>query len=216
MGHTSSFLRLVCFPALVALAVTLLRLIGELSHWARPLVSSALCGKGILGVVWLVPFFGIYFAAKLFRSGHDQPRLRRAFAYAGAALALKLAGAALMETPGRAYAPRLLGNLTLTTVGMLLPAFAWPQLFKALLVYGYASRIPVAVVQFLAMRGHWGTHYDALDPDFPAIGFWATYIRVSLVPNLYFMEAYTVIVGALFGTLALGVIRGSRAAPSSG
>jgi len=47
--------------------------------------------------------------------------------------------------------------------------------------------------------------YDALG-NFPPIGFWPTYIRVSLVPNIFFMEAYTVIVGALVGTAALAIL----------
>jgi hypothetical protein len=42
--------------------------------------------------------------------------------------------------------------------------------------------------------------------NFPPIGFWPTYIRVSLVPNIFFMEADTVIVGALVGTAALAIL----------
>ncbi len=94
---------------------------------------------------------------------------------------------------------RLIGNLSLTTAGLALSWLAWPQLFKLLLAYGYKSRLPVALVQLLAMRGHWATHYDALDPGFPSIGFWPTFIRTSLVPNIFFMEVYTVVVGLLFG-----------------
>jgi len=191
--------KLVLAPALIAIAVTLLRLTGELAGWPRPFVNRDVCGKAILGVVWLVPIFGIYFAAKLLPLGYLPARLGRSFAYAAVGLALKLAGTALIETPGLEYATRLVGNLGLTTAGLVLSALAWPQLFKLLLAYGYASRLPIAAVQFLAMRGHWGTHYDALDPGIPAIGFWPTFIRTSLVPNIFFMEAYTVILGLLFG-----------------
>jgi len=193
--------KLVLAPALVALAVTLLRLTGELAGWPCPFVNRDVCGKAVLGVVWLVPIFGIYFAAKLLPLGYLPPRLGRSFAYAAAGLALKLAGTVLIETPGLDYATRLIGNLGLTTAGLVVSALAWPQLFKLLLPYGYASRLPIAAVQLLAMRGHWGTHYDALDPGFPAIGFWPTFIRTALVPNIFFMEVYTVIVGLLFGLL---------------
>ena len=199
MNRTFSVPKLVLAPALVALAVTLLRLAGELRGSPRPFVNRDVCGKAILGVVWLVPVFGIYFAAKLVALGYVPARLSRSFAYAATALMLKLAGTALIETSGIEYATRLIGNLSLTTAALVLSALAWRQLFQLLLAYGYASRLPVAVVQFLAMRGHWGTHYDAFDPGFPAIGFWPTFIRTSLVPNVFFMEVYTVAVGLLFG-----------------
>ena len=206
MTTAFSIPRVVLVPGLVALAVTLLRLTGELRAWPRPLVNPAPCGKAILGVVWLVPLVGVYFAAKLRAHGPPPRRLGRLFLYAGAGLFMKLVGTALMEMHG-AYAPRLLGNLGLTLAGVVLSALAWPRLFQLLLVYGYASRLPVAVVTFLAMRGHWGTHYDALDPSFPAIGFWPTFLRTSFVPNIFFMEAYTVIVGLLFAALWVALNR---------
>jgi hypothetical protein len=216
VNRTFSVPRLVLGPGFIALAVTLLRLTGELVGWPRPLVNRDVCGKAILGVVWLVPIFGVYFAAKLLPLGYLPARLGRSFAYAAVGLALKLAGTALIETPGIEYATRLIGNLGLTTAGLVLTWLAWPQLFKLLLAYGYASRLPVIVVQFLAMRGHWGTHYDALDPDFPLIGFWATFIRTSLVPNIFFMEVYTVVVGLLFGLVWAFLTRRRMAAPPVG
>ncbi len=33
----------------------------------------------------------------------------------------------------------------------------WPALFKTLLAYGYAARIPVAIVMFFAFRGNWAS-----------------------------------------------------------
>src|SRR5260370_28371421 len=87
------------------------------------------------------------------------------------ALGLKLAGSLVMESKGMRYAPRLSMNFSVTLTGCVLSAMAWPMLFKALLAYGYLSRIPIAIVQYLAMRGRWGTHYDAFDPGFPSIGF---------------------------------------------
>src|SRR5215468_4852669 len=120
--------RLVLAPGLVALAVTLLRLSGELMAWPRPLVNPAPCGKAILGVVWLVPIMGVYFAVKLRALGPPPARFGRLFLCAGAGLVLKLAGTDLMEMRG-AYTPRLLGNLGLTLAGVVLSALAWPRLF---------------------------------------------------------------------------------------
>jgi len=64
------------------------------------------------------------------------------------------------------------------------------------------------------MRSRWGTHYDALDPGFPAIGFWPTFLRVSFVPNIFFMEAYTVIVGGLVGIAVVAILGRLRRTPS--
>ncbi len=209
-------LRLILIPALISLAVTLLRLAGELAHWPKPLVNSAECGKAILGVTWLMPIFGIYFALALAAAGMGPKRLGQTIGYGFLGLILKLCGTLLMERSfGIAYPIRLGTNFVLTLTGVVLLANAWPALFKALFTYGYTARIPVAIVQYFAMRGNWGTHYDALDPAFPLMSFWAKYIRVSLVGNVFFAEAYTVIVGSIFGGLALFLLGRSRKTPQS-
>jgi hypothetical protein len=213
-GPSLSALRLIVVPALIAVAVTALRAYGEVHHWPEPIVNSAVCGKAILGVAWLVPIFAIYFALRLFRAGSQPKFLARAAVLAIASLLLKLGGTFVMERPGLGYVMRVSLNLAVTALALGLQAVAWPALFKALLMYGYASRVPIAIVEFLAMRGHWGTHYDALDPGFPQIGFWPTYIRVNLIPNIFFMEAYTVIVGGLFGVFAIAAMRKLNASRS--
>jgi hypothetical protein len=203
-------LQLIIVPALIAVGVTALRAFGEVHHWPTPLVNSAVCGKAVLGVAWLVPIFGVYFALRLYRAG-SQPRLLiPAVLLAITSVLLKFGGTVIMERPGLGYVTRLSLNLAVTALALVLQAVAWPDLFKALLAYGYASRIPVAVVAFLAMRGHWATHYDALDPSFPQIGFWPTYVRVSLVPNIFFMEAYTVVVGGFIGICLVSGLRKYR------
>ena len=209
-----SALRLIVVPGLISVAVTALRAFGEVHHWPEPIVNSAVCGKAILGVVWLVPIFGAYFALRLFRAGSQPKFLARAVILAIASLLLKLGGTFVMERPGLGYVTRVSLNLAVTAIALGLQAVAWPDLFKALLMYGYFSRVSIAVVGFLGMRGHWGTHYDALDPRFPQIGFWPTYIRVSLIPNIFFMEAYTVIVGGLLGVFVFEAMRKLNAAQS--
>ena len=204
-SNTFSATRIVLVPSLIAIGVTLARLTGELQHWPRPLVNPDVCGKAILGVIWLVPIFGLYFAAKLWRS-HPPSRLSVAIALGAEGLLLKLLGTYVMERQGP-YLLRMSLNFAVTFAGLLLQFLAWPALSKILLAYGYLSRVPVAVVQFLAMRGAGGTHYDALDQDFPKIGFWPTDLRVAFVPNIFFMEAYTVIVGVLVGCVACALWR---------
>ena len=207
-------MRLIVVPALIAASVTALRAFGELHQWAKPLVNSEVCGKAILGVAWLVPIFGIYFALRLAHTATVPKSCGWALVLAIGALLLKFAGTFVMERPWPGYFPRVSFNFALTALALGLQAAAWPNLFKVLLAYGYASRIPIALVQFLAMRGHWGTHYDALGPDFPQVGFWQTYTRVSLVPNIFFMEAYTVIVGGILGILVVAAMKRLRTADS--
>ncbi len=53
---------LIKIPALITLAVTLLRLVGELLDWPS-LFFNAEAGGGfaIVGIVWLAPIFGVCF-----------------------------------------------------------------------------------------------------------------------------------------------------------
>ncbi len=52
--------RLILVPAVITLAVTLLRLVGELQQWSSALFNRSAGGGGaIVGIVWLVPVFGI-------------------------------------------------------------------------------------------------------------------------------------------------------------
>jgi hypothetical protein len=61
---------LILVPAVITLAVTLLRLVGELLRWNPTLFSREAGGAGaIVGIVWLVPVFGGYFAWKLVQAG---------------------------------------------------------------------------------------------------------------------------------------------------
>ena len=48
-------------PAIVILAVTLFRLTGELQGWSPRLFGDVGGGGAIVGIVWLVPLFGVYF-----------------------------------------------------------------------------------------------------------------------------------------------------------
>jgi hypothetical protein len=89
---------------------------------------------------------------------------------------------------------------------------AWPGLFKTMLAYGYAARIPVAIVMFFAFLGNWGTHYDALPPNFPGMGLWPKFLWLGFFPQLTFWVGFTILVGMLFGVIAAALI-GRRGAP---
>src|SRR5438094_4381615 len=87
---------LILMPALITLAVTILRLVGELQGWSPRLFSRQAGGAGaIVGIVWLVPIFGAYFAAKLAKAGAT-PGAGRVIGYS--ALAIGFAVLALTAT----------------------------------------------------------------------------------------------------------------------
>jgi hypothetical protein len=208
---------LILVPALVTLAVTLLRLTGELMHWSPGLFNPAAGGGGALvGIAWLVPVFGVYFAVKLVRSG-ERP------AGVGAAIGLAVLGFALLPLAGFAAAAAGLPQQSLTMFGLfvvlsLVGAFiayrGWPALGRTLLAYGLAARIPVVVVMLVAMLGNWGTHYDVAPPGFPEMSVFSKWLYIGALPQLTTWIAFTVLSGALLGSIAGAIASrgGTRAA----
>ncbi len=62
---------LILAPAIISFAITILRLVGELNQWSPAVFSREAGGGGsLLGISWLVPVFGVYFAVKLVRDGY--------------------------------------------------------------------------------------------------------------------------------------------------
>jgi hypothetical protein len=78
-----SMKRLILVPAVMTLGVTVLRLVGELQDWSPRLFSRAAGGGGaIVGIGWLVPIFGVYFALELVKAGQGPSRPGRAIGFA--------------------------------------------------------------------------------------------------------------------------------------
>jgi len=83
---------MILAPAVITLAVTILRLTGELNGWSPVLFSpEAGGGAALVGITWLVPVFGVYFALKLARSGSAPVSSGRVLAHAAAGLAAAVA-----------------------------------------------------------------------------------------------------------------------------
>src|SRR5689334_17445683 len=88
---TASIGQLIFIPAVITLAVTLLRLVGELLHWPRALFNPDPGGPGALvGISWLPLVFGIYFALRLIEVGATPTSPLRALLHviAGAAVGI--------------------------------------------------------------------------------------------------------------------------------
>ena len=206
--------RLVLVPGLITLGVTVLRLVGELQHWSNLLFNPSAGGGGaIVGIVWLAPVFGIYFAHKLAGAGERPAGLGKATAFTFLGLVLMVGAAALLAFSKFASVAMLIGGSILFLAALLVPMYGWPQLTRALIAYSYLARVPVVVVMYFALRGNWGTHYDGAPPGMPEMGFWAKYLVLGLIPQLLLWVAFTVIIGSLLG-IAVVAITG-RGAPAA-
>jgi hypothetical protein len=205
---------LVVVPAAITLAVTFLRLAGELLHWSPVFFNPAAGGGGALvGISWLVPVFGIYFGVKLARTGQGP---RRAGVDAGllvlAIAVVPLAGVTTAALGVKPQDPRLLFVFALVSVvGVLIALRAWAELARTLLMYAFAARIPVALLMLFAILGNWGTHYDVA-PGFPAMRPLAKWLWIGVLPQLTIWIWYTVLIGGLFGLVAGAIAARRRSA----
>ena len=80
--------RLILVPAIITLAITTLRLIGELQGWSPFLFNKAPGGGfALVGISWLPVVFGPYFAWKVAVAGAGPSGMGKAFGMAGLAVA---------------------------------------------------------------------------------------------------------------------------------
>jgi hypothetical protein len=146
--------RLIAVPALITLGITILRLVGEFMNLPSWLANKHAGGPlALIGISWLPPILGVYFACKL------------------------------ATVPGK----------------------RWKHLFKTLVLYGLAARIPVIIIMGLAIYGSWGTHYDAFPPGSLSE---ASHIKKFLLGGIatqlvWWVLIWTVGTGMLTGLLTL-------------
>ncbi|PYT02382.1 MAG: hypothetical protein DMF60_21505 [Acidobacteria bacterium] len=208
-----SIARLIFLPALLSLAVTILRLVGERAHWSIHWFSTETGGpvpsgmSWLIGITWLALPFGVYFALKLAAAGHGPRRTAKAVGYA-------FTGLVILLLVYYSFLPRLTVGfpqiLIFIWLAMAIPAaiqlLGWPELFKTLLAYGLASRIPVVIVMFFAMRGDWGTHYDFVGmPEQFQMPLWPRFFWLAFFPQLIFWVAFTILMGSLTGSIAFAL-----------
>jgi hypothetical protein len=198
----------------ITLMVSVLRLVGELMSWSPVLFNPEPGGAGALvGIVWLVPIFGLVFAVQLVRSGMGPDGIGRVFGYPLLGIVLMVAGGALAGVVGLGSIGQVVTFGILSIVALCVALRGWPALGKTLLAYGLAARIPVVLIMLAAILGDWGTHYDAAPPDFPAMGVWGEFLVTGLIPQLTFWIAFTVIIGSIFGGIAAALMK--RKAPAT-
>ncbi len=213
-----STFRLILVPGIVSLAVTLLRLTGELNQWSKALFNpEAGGGFALVGIAWLVPIFGVYFAMKLRPSGRTASGWSIMGFAALAIVAFFTVFYTLIAVLGldltRPTMAALGANVAASLVALSLAYYGSGALGRVLFAYGLAARIPVILVMLLAILGDWGTHYDVMPPGVDvALNPWSKWFFIGVVPQLGVWMAFTVAVGALFGGLALVIAERRRTA----
>lgn len=213
-GRGPNVAQLILIPALITLVVTILRLVGELQQWSPKFFSTAAGGGGaIVGISWLPILFGPYFALKLAGVAAGPASKGKAIGLSLAAVVLMVLGGFFvfkgLTSGGGPIA--ILGFLILLGAGFVARA-GWPALGTTLFAYAFAARIPVLIVMFVAMQAGWKTHYSAIDPHLAQAPFWRQFVDEALLPQMFLWVGYTVVVGALFGTIVAAIARRGKPA----
>jgi len=201
---STSIGKLILIPAVITLAVTLLRLVGELQHWPRALFNPEAGGPGaLIGISWLPLIFGIYFAMKLINEGNGPASAGRALIHVLIGAAIGIGGATLSSKLSSSFYSQLIAVCVMFPIGAVIAYRGWPALGKTLLAYALAARIPVAILMFFAMRGNWGTHYDAVpSPHPPELDqFGPKFLWLALLPQLTVWIGFTLLSGGLTGSI---------------
>lgn len=215
-GSPPRILSLVLWPAVITLAVTVLKLVGQLKGWPEWLVGKPEVGSaGVIGIVWLVFVFGLWFGVRLDRAGRGprSPGKSLLICVVGIAAAIGAmqgalaAGLAFFPSPEQPGEPRgmpyFVGAMLL---GCAFVVFAWGRAALVSFVYALFARIPVVIVTWLALHYGWDTHHVKLGdgftrpPDDQLFAFLA-------MPQLVFWPILTVMIGtamACLGALMFG------------
>ncbi|MEW6126414.1 MAG: hypothetical protein AB1757_05060 [Acidobacteriota bacterium] len=211
--NNTSIIKLITIPTAITLAITLLRLIGELNNWTPFLFSKQAGGGGaLLGISWLPPIFGIWFAYKLIKANETpETSSGRVILHAIGGIVLFAGGGALMagQSPENFSPVKAFIGVLLFVAATAIQFPAWRKFFKTILAYGFAARVPVAIVMFIAIYGNWGTHYDVAPPNFPEMSWFNKYLLIGLMPQILLWIPFTVLTGSLTaGITALVMQRG--------
>jgi hypothetical protein len=93
------------------------------------------------------------------------------------------------------------GWMLASVAAVVLSASLWPALWRTLLAYAFAARIPVVLVMLAAILGNWGTHYDVSPPDFPEYPPLMKWVLIGLLPQMTIWFFMTVVFGLFVGGL---------------
>tara|TARA_R110002072_G_scaffold299403_3_gene474884 strand:- start:32425 stop:33105 length:681 start_codon:yes stop_codon:yes gene_type:complete len=220
MDKPSGALSMVLVPAAISLAITVVRLVGELQGWDESLFRNSTPGEegmpAIIGISWLVPIFGFWFGRKLKLGTGGPASLGKAsirFLIATAVLIGGFAaciGLGLLTMPSKDAPAEPAGLeyvLGLVIVAIIIGFTAWPRLAATLLLYGLLARIPVIAVTWFALENDWDSHYTKL-PVGTVLADEGDRFAFLAVPQLTVWIVFTILVGGLFGCLGAKLTKG--------
>lgn len=211
-GKAPGVLSLVLVPALLTLAVSVIRLCGEIYGWSEAVFGKPEAGGGsaLLGISWLIFVFGLWFGFRLQRAGAGPASRGRALVIGIVAVGIVFGGMPLLKAldvmwfpdadhPGE---PRGLGwMMGLMAVGCVVSAIAWGRAAMTLLVYGLCARLPVILITWIAVgQPGWNTHYTKIPPFFTNVAE-ADRLSFLLLPQMTFWPCLTVMGGTLMACI---------------
>jgi hypothetical protein len=214
--------RLIAIPTVITLAVTILRVVGELKHWPAPWFSTAAGGGGaVVGISWLPIVFGPYFALKRAGAGEGPASTGKAIGFAVGSLLVFVAGGLLFGLTIKH--PNYLTALALVLMlaSAFVPGLGWRSLGDTLVVYAFAARIPVLIVMYFAIFGNggagWGTHYDRVPPALVHSPPLQKFFFAGVLPQMTLWIGWTAVLGSILGTVVTAVARRKKpATPAAG
>jgi hypothetical protein len=157
-----------------------------------------------VGIIWLVPVFGVYFARRLAREGATATAGRTAgFAALGLGAFVFLAAAGFQRPVASPSQFLLIGAGAVVGIAVTRPG--WPRLWQTLLAYGFAARVPVVIVIILGILNGWNTHYDTPPPGLPDLDPLARWLAIGVIPQFTIWLAVTVILGTLSAAASLAL-----------
>jgi hypothetical protein len=206
-----SLMKTIAGPFLISVALTAVRLAGELLGWSEGWFSRATGGivpsgwTWLVGITWLPVLFGPWFAHRLQRAGDQPPSGLKVLGLALGGLGVALVGLrVLVPALSLPFPPVLIAIWLVMSAAAALQFTGWPALFRVLLAYGLASRLVVALVIRFALWGGWGTHYDYVGMPAPfQMPLAARFLWLALFPQLVFWSAFSVVLGSLSAGLYL-------------
>ncbi|HEV2425379.1 MAG TPA: hypothetical protein VGZ29_11180 [Terriglobia bacterium] len=204
---------LILVPAIITLAITILRLVGELQGWSPLFFNKSAGGGGaIIGISWLPIIFGPYFASKLAAAGEGPSSWGKAIGASGAGLVVFILGSICFGIGLQKHMPAvMIVGFILDLVSAFMPRIGWRSFGNALLAYAFAARIPVLIVMYIAMSANggqgWGTHYDVASPDFAVTSLGQKFFDLAVLPQMSLWIGWTAVIGGLLGSGFAAIFR---------
>ncbi len=191
--------------AAIALAINLFRLWGELQEWNPFWFNRAGGGGGSpLGISWLVIPVGFWFGRRLAAAGNRPESVARAILMPVLGIALMFGVFALSMKVTDDWRTRAIVINTGALACGLLALVAWKRAYFVNLSAGILARIPVAIIQFVAVDRAWDVHFAKGPPEAPEadVPFMLTLAQCVMWPF-----GFTVLVGGLFAAIGAATVR---------